>query len=168
MKALCLIVLILTGCGTGVTSRTVREFGGALEDAALYRRSKLDHDEAANQNLADAYSTLAAVEAELELMKASIDGKVPTADAQRIIQTLQADLLATGQRLADTRRAQMAADVHYQGMVRLMREAHALLQALADRDESDTEARQNGLGAASRAAGILRKAAATAATGGTP
>lgn len=161
LLSLGLVALVfLTGCaGTGVSARSVEDFAGAITDAELYRQAKIDSDTVSNENLTLVMDKLAAVDAELQLVKASTDGKIDQADALAVVRDMHDGLKAARKKLAEIRTAQQSADLHFHSQVALMRAALSLLRALADRDQAAADANAATVESIKKASGIIRSTA---------
>ena len=166
-SSLLILALLASGCaGTGVTAQNVADFAGAITDRELARNARVTADEIVNHNMELLGDKLAKVDGELQLIKGSADGMIATKDAVVIVKDVVEGMALARGKLAEIRKAQASADVHYHSQVRIMSHTLGLLRALADRDKAAAEANSAGISGIKKVGGILRRGAVAAATGG--
>lgn len=165
--ALTLAGATLCGCaGTGVNSGAVATVAGAITDAELYHRSKVDGDKAMRGNLRDAWHELAATKAELRLVTEDQNGAVPTETALEIVRQLGDRMKLAGAKLEEIAEKQAAAEVHYQGLRGILSATVGLMKALAERDQAEQAANARTVEGIRAGGEVFKKNAARAVTGG--
>ena len=106
--ALFALALVLSGCAsTGVTTASVLEVNGALEDAARYRQAKQDSDRIMLENLSGSLHKVGDLTARYALEVASKDDEPLRADIGAVAAALEA-LTAEGKPLAAVDAAKIA------------------------------------------------------------
>jgi len=162
-----LAVALLAGCAsTGVTTESAVAVAGGLKDAELYHESKLAADETGNDNLAAALHKVADLEGQLTIERAAADGKVSKDEALKALATMNEDLRGVRTLLENTRKAQLAAEEHYQGLRAILRSTVGLVSALAEREQAERQLQERGTAVIQAGADAAKRLGVAGATGG--